>query len=131
MQFHQVLFFCLFLFSFLFLNLNLFILIGGYNFTILYWFCHTSTCIRQGCTRVPHPEPRSHLPLLTVCVIPVHQPQASCILHRTWTYMILYMFQCHSPRSCHPLPLLQSPKDCLYICVSFAVSQTGLSLPSF
>ena len=27
-----------------------------FNFTILYWFCHTSTCICQGCTRVPHPE---------------------------------------------------------------------------
>ena len=26
-------------------------------FTILYWFCHTSTCIRHGCTCVPHPEP--------------------------------------------------------------------------
>ena len=26
-------------------------------FTILYWFCHPSTGIRHGCTRVPHPEP--------------------------------------------------------------------------
>ena len=26
--------------------------------------------------------------------------------------MILYMFQCHSPKSSHPLPLPQSPKDC-------------------
>ena len=24
-----------------------------FNFTILYWFCHTSTCILHGCTRVP------------------------------------------------------------------------------
>ena len=31
-------------------------------FTILYWFCHTSTWIRHGYTRVPHPEPPSHLP---------------------------------------------------------------------
>ena len=28
-----------------------------FYFTILYWFCHTSTCIHHGCTRVPHPEP--------------------------------------------------------------------------
>ena len=28
------------------------------------------------------------------------------------SYMILYMFQCHSPKSSHPLPLPQSPKDC-------------------
>ena len=26
--------------------------------------------------------------------------------------MILYLFQCHSPKSYHPLPLPQSPKDC-------------------
>ena len=26
--------------------------------------------------------------------------------------MILYMFQCHSPKSFHPLPLPQSPQDC-------------------
>ena len=31
-------------------------------FTILYWFCHTLTWIRHGCTCVPHPEPTSHLP---------------------------------------------------------------------
>ena len=31
-------------------------------FTILYWFCHTSTWIRHRCTRAPHPEPPSHLP---------------------------------------------------------------------
>ena len=31
-------------------------------FTILYWFCHTSTWIFHGCTHVPHPETPSHLP---------------------------------------------------------------------
>ena len=35
---------------------------------------------------VPHPEPPSHLPpVLSFWVIPVHQPQASCIMHQTWT----------------------------------------------
>ena len=34
------------------------------------------------------------------------------------SYMILYMFQCHSPKSSHPLPLPQSPKDCsIYQCL--------------
>ena len=29
--------------------------------------------------------PPSSLPILSLWVIPVHQPQASCILHQTWT----------------------------------------------
>ena len=32
----------------------------------VYWFCHTSTCMLHGCTRVPHPEPPSQLPPHTV-----------------------------------------------------------------
>ena len=45
---------------------------------MLYWFCHTSTCIHQGCTLVPHPEPSSQFPPHTIpMVIPVHQPQTS------------------------------------------------------
>ena len=43
-------------------------------FTILYWFCHTSTRIRHGCTRVPHPELPSHIPS---CTIPLSHPSAS------------------------------------------------------
>ena len=71
-------------------------------FTILYWFCHTSTWICHGCTRVPHPEPSSHLP---PCTIPLVHPSvlAASILYPVsnldwWfvSYMILYMFQCHS-----------------------------------
>ena len=43
-----------------------------------------------------NPPPTS-LPIPSLWVILVHQPQASCILHRDWqfvSYMILYMFQC-------------------------------------
>jgi len=37
---------------------------------------------------------------------------------RFFSYMILYMFQCHSPKSSHPLPLPQSPKDCsIHLCL--------------
>ena len=111
-------------------ELNLFILIGGYYFTILYWFCHTSTWIRHGWTRVPHPEPSSLLPPRT---IPLGHPSAPApiilchALNLDWrfiSYMILYMFQCHSPKSSHPLPLLQSPEVrsihlCLFCCLTF------------
>ena len=45
------------------------------------------------------------------------------------SYMILYMFQCHSPKSSHPLPLPQSPKDCsvhlcLFCCLTYRVIVT-------
>ena len=42
------------------------------------------------------------------------------------SYMIVYMFQCHSPKSSHPCPLPQSPKDssihlCLFCCLAYRV----------
>ena len=39
------------------------------------------------------------------------------------SYVILYMFQCHSPKLSSPHRV---QKTVLYICVSFAVSHTGL-----
>ena len=103
--------------------------------TILYWFCHISTWIRHGCTHVPHPELPSHL---TPCTIPLGRPSApapSILYHASnldwWfvSHMILHMFQCHSPKSPHPLPLLQSPKDCsihlcLFCCLAYKVIVT-------
>ena len=89
-----------------------------FNFTILYWFCHISKWICHRYTCVPHPEPSSLFPLHT---IPLGRPSAPApsiqyrALNLDWrliSYMILYMFQCHSPKSSHPLPLSQSPKDC-------------------
>ena len=40
--------------------------------------------------------------------------------------MIVYMFQCHSPKSSHPLPLPHSPKVrsthlCLFCCLAYRV----------
>ena len=86
-----------------------------FNFTILYWFCHISTWIRHRYTCVLHPEPSSLLP---PCTIPLGCPStpapsihyhASNLDWRLVSYMILYMFQCHSPKSSPPP---QSPKDC-------------------
>ena len=98
----------------------------------LYWFCHTSTQIHQGCTCVPHPEPASHLPPHT---IPLGHPSAPAlsILYpaskldwRLISHMIIYMFQCHSPISSCPPHLPQSPKDCsihlcLFCCLAYRV----------
>ena len=34
------------------------------------------------------------------------------------SHMIIYMFQCHSPKLSHPHPLPQSPKDCsIHLCL--------------
>ena len=77
-------------------------------------------------TCVPHPEPSSLLPPHT---IPLSRPRAPApsIQYRSsnldWrlvSYMILFMFQCHSPKSSHPLPLPQSPQD--YTSVSLLLS---------
>ena len=103
-----------------------------FYFTILYWFCHTLTCICHGCTCVPHPEPPSHL---LPHPIPVGHPSVPSLntlshaLNLDWWFvsqMIIYMFQCHSPISSHPCPLPQSPKDCsihlcLFCCLTYRV----------
>ena len=104
-------------------------------FIILYWFCHTSTCIRHGCTHVSHPEPPpTSLPIPSLWVIPVHQPQASCILHQTWiddSFLIGY-YTCFNGILPNYPPSLSHRirKIVLYICVSFPVLHTGLLLPS-
>ena len=95
-----------------------------FYFTILYWFCHTLTCSCHGCTCVPHPEPTSHLPPHPILLGHPSAPAPSTLYHASnldWrfiSYMIIYMFQCHSPKSSHPHPLPQSPKDCsIYLCL--------------
>ena len=116
---------------FFFFSLHIFFFLF-FNFTILYWFCHISTWICHRYTRVPHPEASSLLPPHT---IPLGGPSAPApsIQYGTsnldWqlvSYMILYMFQCHSPKSSQPLPLPQSPKDssihqCLFCCLVYRV----------
>ena len=89
-----------------------------FYFTILCWFCHTSTWICHGYTCVPHPEPSSLLPPHTIPLgrpsapAPSIQYYASNLDWQFISYMTLYIFQCHSPKSSHPLPLPLSPKDC-------------------
>ena len=103
-----------------------------FYFTILYWVCHTLTWIHHGCIRAPNPVSPSQLP---PHIISLDHPCApapsilylvsnidSCFI----SYMIVYMFQCHSPKSSHPLPLPQSPKVhsihlCLFCCLAYRV----------
>ena len=99
-----------------------------FYFIVLYWFCHTLTWIHHECTWVPNPEPRSHLPPHIISLDHPRVPAPSIlypVLNVDWqfvSYMIVYMFQCHSPKSSHPLPLPQSLKVrsihlCLFCCL--------------
>ena len=87
-------------------------------------YCIGFAIHQHGCTRVPHPEPSSHLPPHTIPLGHPNAPAPSIPYHASnldWrfiSYMILYMFQCNSPKSSHPLPLPQSPKDCsIHLCL--------------
>ena len=79
-------------------------------------------------TCVPHPEPSSLLPPHTITLGRPSSPAPS-IQYRAWnldwqliSYMILNIFQCHSPKLSHPLPLPQSAKDCsIHQCLIYRV----------
>ena len=112
------------LFFYFFLHF-IFLFLFVFYFTILYWFCHTSTWICHGCTHVPNPEPPpTSLPIPSLWVIPVHQPQASCILHQTWTgdlFLIYYTcFNAILPN--HPPAPSTESKRLFYTSVSLLLS---------
>ena len=94
----------------------------------MYWFCHTSTWIHHRCTMFPilNPPPTS-LPIPSLWVIPVHQPQATCILHQTWTgdLFLIWHYTCFnaksSPKSSPP-PSPTESKRLFYTSVSLLLS---------
>ena len=78
-------------------------------------------------TCIPKHEPPSHLPPHNISLGHPHAPAPS-MLHPTsdmdWrfvSYMIVNMFQCHSPKLSHLSLSLWVQKSALHICVSFAV----------
>ena len=67
-------------------------------------------------------SPPTSSPIPSLWIIPVHQPQASCILHWTWTgdsFLIWYYACFNAILPNHPtLPLPQSAKDCsIHLCL--------------
>ena len=68
---------------------------------------------------IPLPPPTPyHLSGSSPCTSPKHP--VSCIEHRLEICILpdSIHFQCHSPKSSHPLPLPQSPKDCsIHLCL--------------
>ena len=68
----------------------------------------------QYCIGFANPEPPSHLPPHTISLGHPSAPAPSILYPASnldWqfvSYMILYMFQCHSRKSSHPLPLPES-----------------------
>jgi len=66
-----------------------------FYFTILYWFCHTSTCIHHGCIHVPHPEPPSHLPPHTIPLGHPSAPALSILYHASslvWRFVKVFIY---------------------------------------
>ena len=123
---------------FFFLNINLFI----YWRLITLQHCIGFAIHQHESTTGVHvfpilnPPPTSLPDDPSLWVIPVHQPQASCILHRTWTgdSFLIWYYTCFNailPKSPTLSLSHRVQKTVLYIYVSFAVTHTGLSLPSF
>jgi len=113
--------FNLFLYKFIYFNWRLI------NFTILYWFCHTSVWICHRCTWVPHPEPPSHLPPHPIPLGYPSPPAPSTLYHASnldWlfvSHMIIYVsmpfFQITPPS-----PALTESKRLFYASVSLLLS---------
>ena len=86
-----------------------------FYFTVLYWFCHTSTWIHHECTRVPHPDPPAHLLPHTIPLRFISSP-LELQIEKTWTIWLLswrldlkkvYLeYRSHFRSHIHILPIL-------------------------
>ena len=99
-----------------------------FHFTILYWFCHTSTWIHHGCTCVSNPEPLLsppspyHLSGSSQCTSPKHP--VSCIEPRLVICFLYDMIHVSMPFSqiIPPSPSPTESKRLLYIYVPLLLS---------
>ena len=74
----------------------------------------------------PMNPPPTCLPIPSIWVIPVQQPQASCILHLTWagdSFLIWYYTCFNVILPNHPLPLPTESKRLFYTSVSLLLSR--------
>ena len=103
-------------------------------FTILYWFCHTSTWSPTGIHvfLILNPPPSS-LPVSSLWVIPVHQPQASSIMHRTWTGNLFHVwyYTCFNAVLPNPCTLALSHRLQKTVLYRFLLLQTSKTLITF
>ena len=78
---------------------------------------HVFPILNTPCNLPPHLIPVGH----PSAPAPNTLSHASNLDWRFISHMITYMFQCHSPKSSHPRPLSQSPKDCcIHLCLLLA-----------
>ena len=79
----------------------------------------------QSWTPLPPPSPY-HISGSSQCTSPKHPVSVSNLDWWYVSYMLVYMFQCHSPKSSHPFPLPQSPKVCsIHLCLLLCLLSDG------
>ena len=111
--------------NFIYFLINFFSDFILFYFTILYWFCHTSATGIHVFPILNHPFGSSQ------CTSPKHP--VSCIEPGLAIRFLYDITRFNAILPNHPTLSLSHrvQKTVLYICVSFAVSHTGLPLPSF